>query len=94
MRKQFRAYLWVAWLLFPVMLAGQTNRGTLTGVVMDSSNASVAGADVTATNREAGTTFHAQSSTTGDFTIPELPFGKYDVTVAFQGFQTYEAKDV
>ena len=94
MRKQFRAYLWVPWLLFPVMLAGQTNRGTLTGVVMDSSGASIAGADVTATNREAGTTFHAQSSTTGDFTIPELPFGKYDVTVAFQGFQTYEAKDV
>ena len=42
MRKQFRAYLWVPWLLFPVMLAGQTNRGTLTGVVIDSSSASIA----------------------------------------------------
>src|SRR5712671_2713007 len=66
---------------------GQTDRGTITGTVTDSSGAVVPNAKVTA---KATTTGGERSTTTsgeGDYTIPELPAAPYQVTVEAQGFK-------
>ena len=85
---------WLVALLFPVLLHAQSNRGTLTGTITDTSSAAIAGAAVTATNEATSSKYSTQSSMSGDYTISELPFGQYDVSVSFQGFQTLESKGV
>jgi hypothetical protein len=65
----------------------QTDRGTITGTVTDSSGAVVPNAKVTA---KATTTGEERSTTTsgeGDYTLPELPAAPYQVTAEAQGFK-------
>ena len=66
----------------------QSDTGTILGVVLDPSGASVPGAKVTIEN--AGTTarFEVSTSTNGDFIAPILRVGEYRVTVSSQGFKT------
>jgi hypothetical protein len=66
----------------------QSDRGTITGSVIDPSSAAVAGAKVVVKNVETGSTFDATTTTAGDFTIPSVPSGKYDVSVTAPGFKT------
>jgi len=64
----------------------QGDRGTLTGIVADPANAMIPAAKITAKNTETGAVFEGQSTQTGDFTIPALPAGIYDVTIEAPGF--------
>ena len=81
-----------AWLLPMVLflaasLFGQTGRGTLTGTVRDPSDASVPRATVTITNAASGVKLQAETSVSGVYTIPEVPFGTYTAKVSATGFQ-------
>src|SRR5580658_945117 len=69
---------------------GQTGLATITGTITDASGASVANAPVVVHNLENGSVFRAASSETGNFTVPQLPVGDYELTVAVQGFKTYK----
>jgi len=60
--------------------SAQGFRGSLRGVVRDSSGAVVVGAKVTATNAATGFTRDATSVEDGGYVIPELPAGNYTVT--------------
>ena len=75
---------------FVLAIAGfaQSDTGTILGVVLDPSGASVPAARVTIEN--AGTTarFEVTTSTDGAFIAPILPVGEYRVTVSAQGFKT------
>ncbi|MCU1339042.1 MAG: hypothetical protein JWO19_4623 [Bryobacterales bacterium] len=73
---------------------GQTAAGTLTGIVTDPSGAVIAGVPVTATHVDTGTTIIGRTSQTGYYTIPQLPVGKYVVTVAQTGFKSFRQENV
>ena len=78
-------------LLFSVVSAtfGQVGNGTITGTIADPAGAVVAGVTVEAKNAETGVVFRGVSTTSGIYTIPDLPVGTYTVTLTVQGFKTY-----
>jgi len=65
---------------------GQAVTATLDGRVLDASGGSIAGATVTATNTATGLSRSAQTSAAGEYVIPALPAGEYNVAVTFTGF--------
>ena len=81
-------------LLLPAIVAAQSFRGGIVGVVTDSSGAWVAGAQVTATNTGTGLVRQATTDSAGNYTFTELPLGNYSVTVVKQGFRTETATNI
>ena len=61
--------------------------GVLTGTVSDTTGAVVAGAPIEAKNTNTGFVYKASTSGTGNYTLSELPVGKYDLTVTAPGFK-------
>jgi len=77
----------MALLIAPSTRAQQAT-GVITGAVTDPSGAPVAGASVTVTDTERGTSLRAQTNTNGLYNFPQLPIGQYSVRVEANGFQT------
>src|SRR6267143_4460153 len=67
---------------------GQAITGTLLGTVLDSSGGSIVGAEVTATNMDTGVSRTTTTGQEGYYSVPNLPSGRYSVTVKFAGFKT------
>ena len=67
----------------------QTANGTITGTVADPSGAVIAGAQIQAKNNANGSVFTAASTDTGNYTLPQVPAGTYDLTATVAGFKTY-----
>src|SRR5262249_31599890 len=61
--------------------------GTIVGTVKDSSGAVVARATVTIRDRQTNAVRIVQTSNTGDYTVPLIPPGVYDVSVEDTGFK-------
>jgi hypothetical protein len=59
----------------------------INGVVKDQSGASVAGAKVTAKDLDRGTVFPAATDAGGNYNLPRLPVGRYEVRIESAGFQ-------
>ena len=72
---------------------GQYN-ASIQGTVTDPSGAAVPNAKVTVTNQATGVSKQATTSSTGSYTVGQLPPGNYTVTVEASGFQKNETKDV
>ena len=81
-------------LLFAGVVLGQSDRGSVTGTVADPAGAVVPNAPIEAKNSETGAVFQAASSDTGNFTLPQLPVGNYELTVAVAGFKRYVRQNV
>ncbi len=81
-------------LLLSLNAYGQADRGSLAGTLKDSSGAVVPGATVTVLRDATGLTRTTVSSSTGAYSIPELPVGMYIATVALKGFQTVKFENV
>ena len=64
----------------------QTVYGSMAGVVTDPSGAVVAGAKVQAKNEQTGAISETVTSGSGVYRFPELPLGRYTVTVTAAGF--------
>src|SRR6516165_800105 len=60
---------------------------TITGTVIDSSGAAVAGASVTAKSVERGVPYTGVTNDAGIYRIPLLPVGNYDLRIEKTGFQ-------
>jgi len=58
----------------------------ITGEITDSSGAALANATVTVTNQDTGLTRSTKSNSAGNYTVPELPTGRYRVTCEAPGF--------
>ena len=82
------AWMVVMALLIAPAARAQQATGVITGAVTDPSGAPVAGASVTVTDTERGTSLKAQTSTDGFYNFPQLPIGQYSVRVEANGFQT------
>jgi hypothetical protein len=72
--------------------AGPT--ATLTGRVTDPSGAVMDGVKVQATNVDTNVTHSGETNTEGLYNIPDIPPGKYRITVQKQAFQTIMKPDV
>src|SRR5215472_17204097 len=70
------------------MLA-QSDRGTITGTISDPAGAVISSAPIEAHNTETGAVYPAATSTTGNYTIAQLPAGTYELTVTVPGFKRY-----
>src|SRR5947209_4228454 len=69
----------------PVLAQGFA--GTITGTVKDTSGAAVPGAAVTVKHLETGLTRAVEADATGNYAIPSLPVGEYELTAEKMGFQ-------
>src|SRR5438552_312185 len=67
---------------------------SIKGTVTDASGASVAGAKVVVKSAARGLERNAESNTAGEYEVPALPQGSYDVEVQKAGFETQIAKGV
>ena len=68
--------------------------GSVTGSVRDSSGAVIPNASVTVTNVQQGWVRTATTNATGDYLVPGLPAGIYNITVKAAGFDQYQVKDL
>jgi Carboxypeptidase regulatory-like domain/TonB dependent receptor len=74
--------------------SAQVATGDITGRVVDPSGSVVPGATVTARNTGTGLTRAVTTNSDGDYTIPQLPPGIYEITVEGRGFSKAVLKDV
>jgi hypothetical protein len=74
--------------------SAQVATGDITGRVADPGGAVVPGATVTARNNGTGLTRAATTTSSGDYTITQLPPGIYEITVEAKGFSKALLKDV
>jgi hypothetical protein len=82
-------------LLSCTSLCGQANTTSrLQGTITDNTQAVVAQADVTITNKETSTTRTAKTNSAGEYRFEVLSAGTYNVKVTAKGFASAEAKDV
>lgn len=81
--------------LFTATIAFGQTTGTLEGVVKDATGAVIAGASVTITNTETGTSRATQTNEDGLYSVTNLqPGSAYQVEVSAQNFETKTVKDV
>lgn len=74
--------------------AQSASSATITGQVVDPQGAVIANAKVTATNTATGIARSAKTTGAGDYTIPNLPPGTYDVKVEAAKFAGGEMKNL
>jgi len=86
-RKAFTSV--VCLLAASVAAFGQAGTGTITGTILDPTGAVVSGAAIEAKNTQTGVVYSAASTSTGNYTITQLPPGLYDLSVKVTGFKTY-----
>ncbi len=68
--------------------------GSIAGVVLDASKASLPGAVVTARNEGTGAVREVVADQAGRYALPQLPIGRYTVTATMTGFQTQERSGI
>jgi hypothetical protein len=81
-------------LLICAPLGAQSDRATITGRVLDPSQAAVSGAAVTVTNQETGIRTATRTSETGNYVVPQLPVGRYEITFESTGFRKAVQRDI
>ena len=79
--------------VFTVAAFGQ-NTASIKGTVTDASGAAISGARITVKNADLGLVRTTQTNASGDYEVPALKPGRYNVDVQMQGFQAQQAKDV
>ena len=66
----------------------QEATAAITGKISDPSGAAVMGATVTAKDMDRGTPWATKTNTEGFYNLPQLPIGRYQVSVEAAGFKT------
>ncbi|MFB3826942.1 MAG: carboxypeptidase regulatory-like domain-containing protein [Bryobacteraceae bacterium] len=86
---------WVFLSLLSVCAAiAQSDRGTITGRVLDPAAAVIPSAKIDAVNQATQVKYAGSTNETGVYVIPQLPAGRYDVAVEAAGFSRYLRKNV
>ncbi|HEX7159465.1 MAG TPA: carboxypeptidase regulatory-like domain-containing protein, partial [Edaphobacter sp.] len=81
-------------LLLPVAAMAQYENGSIVGTVHDATGAVVSGATVTVTNTATGIISTRTTNASGDYEVPELRVGQYNVEVLKEGFAPTRATDI
>ncbi|MEO7144947.1 MAG: carboxypeptidase-like regulatory domain-containing protein, partial [Bryobacteraceae bacterium] len=66
---------------------GQAVNATVLGTVTDITGGAIPNAKVTATETDTGISRTSQTNESGNYTFPDLPPGRYSVTVEVAGFK-------
>ena len=66
----------------------QSDRGAITGTVMDPVSAVIPSATVIATNAESGSKYETVTTATGNYSVPQVPAGTYDLMTVGLGVGT------
>jgi len=74
--------------------AQQALTGTITGTITDATEAAIPSAQVTARNVNTGLERSASSGDIGQYTLPLLPVGEYEISAKKQGFADIKAGPV
>jgi hypothetical protein len=77
------------WIFLISAVAFAQSGGTITGTVADPAGAVVAGAPIEAVNTATNAKYPVASSTTGNYTLAELPAGTYNLTITVPGFKKF-----
>ena len=88
---------WVSTLLTVMTAAtasAQTSGGAIRGTVSDPSGASVPGAGIMIEEVSTSETWRLVSSSAGLYNAPNLPVGRYNVTIKAPGFSTAERTNI
>ncbi|MEZ5398445.1 MAG: carboxypeptidase regulatory-like domain-containing protein [Bryobacteraceae bacterium] len=81
--------IWVVFLLSSSVAFAQGDRGSITGVITDSTGASVPGVTIEAVQVETNFRAETVSTNTGAYRLAGLPIGRYNLTAKAMGFQGY-----
>ncbi len=92
-RTAFSPWILTLVLIFAVSAFAQTT-ASIKGNVTDSTGAAIVGAKLIVKNADLGIERSTQSNSAGDYEVPALPPGKYNVEITMTGFETQLAKDV
>lgn len=76
-----------AMLSFASLLLAQLNRGTITGMVTDSTGAVIPQVKIAVRNTATGATYETVSNEAGQYTMPNLPVGNYQLAFDAPGFK-------
>ena len=75
-------------------LWAQVTSGTIFGRVKDASGAYIANATITVQSPEIGAARTVTSNSSGDFVVPNMPPGTYDLTIEGKGFKKLDAHGI
>src|SRR2546427_12962717 len=89
-----RSLIVLCLLVFVTAASAQSDYGTITGSVSDTAGSPLAGASIQAKNVETGVAYKASSDRSGNYTLSQLPPGRYELTATSMGFKRYQHKDV
>ena len=85
----------VAFLCFAATASfAQYDNGSLVGTIKDASGASIAGATVTITNTGTAIATQVKSSASGEYEVPSLKVGTYDLAASAAGFSDAVAHNI
>ena len=73
---------------------GQAASGSITGIVADPTGAVIASASIEVRNVNNGQLYRVASTPTGNFTVTQLPVGRYEITVEVAGFKRFNRQNV
>src|SRR5688572_7076430 len=78
----------------PIDLRAQTTTAQVRGRAVDELGSALAGVAITARHVETNTSVGVISGDTGQYVLPNLPPGRYDVSAALQGFGVEHRTDL
>src|SRR6266700_8253997 len=80
-------------LLFSVACLAQ-ERGTITGTLTDPTGAVVPGARISIRNLANNASYQSATTSAGEYTAPNLPAGKYELTIEANGLKKLVQTDI
>jgi len=81
--------LLICLLFVSLTMFAQSDRGTITGTVSDTTAAVIPGVAIVAVNVENSARYETVSTETGNYTLPQLPAGPYQLMAELPGFRKY-----
>jgi hypothetical protein len=91
----FRRFYLITLLIVTLCAAAAAqDTASLTGTVKDSSGATIANAQVVASNADHGIKRPTVTNSDGDYSLTALPIGSYDLVISAPGFKKYTAKAI
>src|SRR5947209_4199776 len=93
-RRSMAAMLAATALSIPARSFAQSERGSITGVVQDTSKAGIPGVSVKVINTATNATTDVVSSQSGDYSAANLPPGTYRIEASLTGFRSAKLEGI